>query len=79
MPFSDANDWLQHKPLRTPTRGMLTRTPTKNTAAEKIKAAANDELAQQCAKPDLTTALYLQQEFIDPRFSITPRGKSRSA
>lgn len=79
MPFSDANDWLQHKPLRVPTRGMLTHTATKNTSAEKIKAAANDELTQQCVKPNLATALYLQQEFIDPRFSITPRNKSRSA
>jgi hypothetical protein len=79
MPFNDANDWLQHKPLRIPTRGMLTHTATKNSSAEKIKAAANDELAQQCAKPNLATALYLQQEFNDPRFSITPRGKSRSA
>ncbi len=79
MPFNDANDWLQHKPLCVPTRGMTSHTSTKNSAAEKIKAVANDGIPQDAEPNHLTTALCMQQEFLDPRFSLAPRDKSRSA
>lgn len=84
MPFSDANDWLQHKPLRPPTRGIPTHTSATNSSGEKIKAAANDGLAQQMTLAHLATARLatpccVQQECFDSRFSLAPQDKSRSA
>lgn len=84
MPFSDANDWLQHKPLCVPTRGIPTHTSTKSSSGKKIKAAANNEISHTTEPTHLTsaqlaTALCVQQEFLDPRFSLAPRDKSRSA
>lgn len=73
MPFDDANHWLKHKPLRA-------NTAHKNTViAEKItKAAANQERVNN-THSQLTTALCIQQEFFDPRFSLAQRNKNRSA
>lgn len=84
MPFSDANDWLQHKPLRIPTRGIPACSSIKNSCGEKIKSAANDGISHETEPTHLTpsrlaTALCVQREFLDPRFSLAPRDKSRSA
>jgi len=78
MPFSDANDWLQHKPLRTPTRGAHRHQTPNTTAGKKIKAAINNEQSQTSAKVHVTTAFYLQQECADSRFILTPRAKCKS-
>jgi hypothetical protein len=78
MPFSDANDWLQHKPLRPPTYEMLANTP-KNVSTEKIKSAANNGLLQPSTKSHVATALSLQHDIVDPRFTLAPIGHNRSA
>lgn len=67
MPFDDANVWLQHRPLRP--SGHSEKGIRVN---GKIMRAANEKMEHQS---DLATALRVQQEFIDPRFSIAPRAK----
>lgn len=84
MPFNDANEWLQHKPLRVATRGILTHASTKNSSGVKIKAAANDGISNQSAPTHLmtahlTTTLSKQPEVFDPRFNLASRNKNRSA
>ncbi len=68
MPFDDANAWLQHKPLRASERSEKgIRMNSKI-----MRAAANEKMEHQS---QAATALCLQQEFFDPRFSIAPRIK----
>ena len=68
MPFDDANTWLQHKPLRASERN----TKGIRMNGKIMRTAANEKMEHQ---PQVATALYLQQEFFDPRFSIAPRSK----
>ena len=68
MPFDDANTWLQHKLLRSSghaEKGIRTNSKI-------MRAAANEKMENQS---QLATALYMQQEYFDPRFSIAPRIK----
>lgn len=68
MPFDNANTWLQHKLLRSSghaEKGIRTNSKI-------MRAAANEKMENQS---QLATALYMQQEYFDPRFSIAPRIK----
>ena len=68
MPFDNANTWLQHKLLRSSghaEKGIRTNSKI-------MRAAANEKMKNQS---QLATALYMQQEYFDPRFSIAPRIK----
>ena len=82
MPFTDANDWLQHQHLRAASRHPVTAintisTPTGTTKT--IKAAANEEVMQYSAHSPLATAIGMQKDFSDPRFTLSTRDQSRSA
>lgn len=68
MPFDDANAWLQHKLLRSSERNEKGIRMN----SKMMRAAANEKMEHQS---QAATALYLQQEFFDPRFSIAPRIK----
>ena len=82
MPFDDANDWLQHKPLRVSMRS-INATAADN-AGKKIKAENKDKAAQNAThsksgrKDFCSTMLRIQQD-VDPRFCLAPQDKSRIA
>lgn len=81
MPFSEANEWLQHNPSRIPLRGIHTQA---SRAGKKISAAANDALPSYPAtakfnSSNLCAATRQMRQTFDPRFSLTPRGKNRSS
>lgn len=93
MPFTDADNWLQHQQQRLSSRAynLHNNPPTainnflpRTGSHKRTKAAANEELMQDSAQSQLAAALFvsqgcLPQEFFDPRFTLSPKSNSRSA
>jgi diguanylate cyclase (GGDEF)-like protein len=83
MPFADANDWLEHQQqCPSATSGQpkaINNFSAETNEAEKIKAAANDgDLIQNSTQSHLATALDVQHEFFDVRFTLSPSARNRT-